>query len=64
MKGKECLSQHKIRKINPLLSPKGFYLFQAHLRGGLIEMRGLFNKKLRNELNSKLFRNDNGISSP
>ena len=29
--------------VNPLLSPPGAYLFQAHLRGGLIETGGLFN---------------------
>ena len=32
--------------VNPLLSPLGAYLFQAHLRwggGGLIETWGLFN---------------------
>ena len=31
--------------VNPLLSPPGAYLFQAHLRGGLIETGGLFNLK-------------------
>ena len=30
--------------VNPLLSPKGAYLFQAHLRGGLIETGGLFER--------------------
>ena len=29
--------------VNPLLSPQGANLFQAHLRGGLMEMGGLFN---------------------
>ena len=30
--------------VNPLLSPGGgAYLFQTHLRGGLIETGGLFN---------------------
>ena len=28
--------------VNPLLSPPGAYLFQAHLRGGLKETSGLF----------------------
>ena len=28
--------------VNPLLSPQGANLFQAHLRGGLMEMGGLF----------------------
>ena len=30
--------------VNPLLSPLGAYLFQAHLRGGLIETGGLFER--------------------
>ena len=37
-----------INTVNPLLSPPGAYLFQAHLRGvgGLIEMGGLFNLEM------------------
>ena len=31
--------------VNPLFSPPGAYLFQAHLRGRLIETGGLFNLK-------------------
>ena len=30
--------------VNPLLNPLGAYLFQAHLRGGLIETEGLFKR--------------------
>ena len=35
----------KFNTVNPLLSPLGAYLFQAHLRGGgLIETGGLFER--------------------
>ena len=30
--------------VNPLLSPRGAYLFEAHLRRGLIETGGLFER--------------------
>ena len=30
--------------VNPLLSPPGGYLFQAYLRGSLIETEGIFEK--------------------
>ena len=45
------LRGHDTLTVNPLLSPPGAYLFQAHLRGdltetwGLFEMGGLFNLK-------------------
>ena len=35
-----------ITTVNPLLTPPGGYLFQAHLRGGgLIETGGLFERR-------------------
>ena len=35
-----------ITTVNPLLAPpRGAYLFQAHLRGGLIETGGLFERR-------------------
>ena len=58
-----------MRTINPLLNPRGAYIFQAHLRrgggglketGGLFERRGLFNLEmtmvsvLRKELKYKV----------
>ena len=53
----------EMRTINPLLNPRGAYIFQAHLRrggGGLFERRGLFNLEmtmvsvLRKELKYKV----------
>ena len=34
-----------VTTVNPLLSPPGGYLFQAHLRGGLIETGGIFERR-------------------
>ena len=50
MKGKECLSQHKMRKIftvKPLLrpSPRGLFISSPFKRG-LTEMGGLFNLEI------------------
>ena len=41
MKGKECLSQHKIRKINPLLSPQGVLFISSPFERGLNRDEGL-----------------------
>ena len=42
---KVCPGCYKLEyTVNPLLSPRGAYLFQAHLRGGLIETGGLFKR--------------------
>ena len=52
MKGKECLSQHKMRKIStvkPLLSPPpppGGLFISSPFKRGLTEMGGLFNLEI------------------